>query len=522
MFCKNCGQQLADDQKFCHRCGTKIEHVINQTDCIPSKSDVTPQEAEPVKSIPNDDDKESVNSVIDESSDFSDNSTDAMMDQVGEIYFTKKWVKITVISVAAFCLLMAVLTFSTPLEFDWFLGSCKYWQGFSILFLFSLVLFLILFGEHRHARIYLNSEGKLDIETPRNYVALKKPAIVRFMGRNRMFGGDMLSEFEYADGRIRITTEKSEYLEAPLSELTWKYSMTKPKDYGDWYIYKYELIDKSGNSVKFYRNNATFEDEEWDDINMLLSLCETVSENKVSKISKKLQKIAEAAKDFDYSDIAGSIKEVVVFEGTNKVIDLVRAKIYGNAEKKKGLWQKIKKLFGWIWLVIVVIYILAVLLYNVCVLVDYLFDSDSESETTTMIDSSAEDEFSDKFTGSESEMESSASSTGASKEQNRQLFFENCGEDYFECTFEDGDEFLLSFVPETGDGFLLTPAGELYELILKKENNTRTSLLFDIVGKDEKPTGMTISVDAVHGSIMGFLNGLDGSQKSYEGWLQFT
>lgn len=77
---------------------------------------------------------------------------------------------------------------------------------------------------------------------------------------------------------------------------------------------------------------------------MLLSLCGKVDDSTNSKITKKMTKILEKIEDFDFSDIAGSVAVAAVDTAgaaSNKIIDMVKIKVYGKA-KKNTLWNKIK------------------------------------------------------------------------------------------------------------------------------------------------------------------------------------
>ena len=373
MFCKNCGQQLEDDQKFCHKCGSPVEDAAETTETL-SPEKVVVESTDEVDASPS----EPVIAQSPEGYAVSDDS------QAGEIYYTPKWIKITILCIACFCLLMAILTFKTPLEFNWFFGSCSYSLGFGLLTIVALAFFAGQFGEHRHTRNYLTSEGKLDISTPRSYTALEKPWLLRALDTDNYYGfADTLESFDYADGQIAITTRKGQMIEAPLSELTWKYSMTKPKDADGWHIYKYTLTDQSGHTIKFYRA-MTIEDEEWDDVNMLLSLSGEVKEGKTSKIARKLHRVLDSVKDADFSDIAGSAVGVGVNETSNHVIDMVKAKYITKTETKGGLWNIIKNVFNYLLWIILAIYALTVIFVNVVDLISYLSSDDNRDDIETL------------------------------------------------------------------------------------------------------------------------------------------
>lgn len=306
-------------------------------------------------------------------------------DRAGTIYRQKKSVKFIFLGLAILCLILAICTFNFPIEFNYIFGSGTYFVGFSILCLVFLWIFAMSFGEQREGKIYLDKEGHLDISTPRTYQALKKPAFVRAMSRSQPLKGEALQSFEYEGGRVKIVTNKGNSIEAPLSELIWKYSMTKPKDVGDWYIYKYVLTDKDGNAITYYRNHATFAENEWDDMNMLLSLSGKVEEGKISKINKKMTSLLEKVQDFDFSDIVGSAVSATadsVFTGSNKVIDMVKVKIYGKKKKNK-FWTILGKIKDWFILGLLVLYVLAVLVINIIQIIDYFSDSKDNYEIVT-------------------------------------------------------------------------------------------------------------------------------------------
>jgi len=55
-----------------------------------------------------------------------------------------------------------------------------------------------------------------------------------------------------------------------------------------------------------------FNDEEYSDMEMILSLCGTVNESKLNKLAKWADKASSMVEDFDFSNIADNITDKVV------------------------------------------------------------------------------------------------------------------------------------------------------------------------------------------------------------------
>lgn len=71
-----------------------------------------------------------------------------------------------------------------------------------------IIIFVPLFDEKRDSQIYLDSNGNLDIETPREYKPIKITPISKVLGRANIFGQKNLDYFSYRDRKVTIRNSK--------------------------------------------------------------------------------------------------------------------------------------------------------------------------------------------------------------------------------------------------------------------------------------------------------------------------
>lgn len=288
-------------------------------------------------------------------------------------HHTSKTYKIVLLVAMIVSVIIAIITAKTPLQFVLFSGSLMpYWAAFTLIAIVLLIMLVYSFGEQRNGKMFLNKEGEFDIRTPRTYTALKKSGLARLLGRSHLFMGRGLSSFEYADGKISVATNKGEKIQGTFDDITWKYSKDKNKG-----IYKYIITNNAGEKVVFYKNDATFEDAEWNDINMLLSLCGGSDKSKASKMTQKVATLAESVKSFTDRDVVGGISNLTGLFGKksskdddngNPIIAEVYEQTYGENEGKKSIF---KKVWNWFLVGVGVLLLLLVLVANIAELVKY-------------------------------------------------------------------------------------------------------------------------------------------------------
>lgn len=287
-----------------------------------------------------------------------------------EINFYSRKTRLVVLILAIFFVVMAIITgiLWPDAKFDWFFGDIVYWGGCTLLTIILLILWTVTGGEHRESHLYLTPDGDLDFSSPRNYTRLQKSRIAQLLGANAWWTSLTLAQFEFENGKVRLQNSKGESIEGLLKELTVRRSFTKNKITGDFYPYKYIITDNEGNSLKFYVNNNIYEENEWDDIHMLLEQAGTLIEPKVSKFTRKADKIVSALGDLDLTDIPGAVIEVAFDTVTVKAQGLMSTMVKKKLSKKKGKdskWIKIlTAIKDWFILILLILYLLAVIVYN--------------------------------------------------------------------------------------------------------------------------------------------------------------
>lgn len=285
-----------------------------------------------------------------------------------ETYYESPTMKIVGGVILAVFVILTIWFFVSPpeIEFSYIFGTISYGVAFLLLSIVTLFCVSPLFDEQRKSRIYLDSNGDLDIETPREYEPLSVSPVSKVLGRANIYGQKNLSLFKYHDGRVLIRNSKGHEVEGALSDLTYTYKMDKK---GDWYVYQFIITDANGNKAQFNRHNTLFTDEEYADIEMLLSLAGTVKESKISKFTRFGDSLLSKISELDFSHLASSAIEVAGSTATNKITDkagmFAKKRIFDRlSDKKKSLFAKIKNFIIWAIIVFLVIDIIWVNVEN--------------------------------------------------------------------------------------------------------------------------------------------------------------
>lgn len=238
---------------------------------------------------------------------------------------------------------------------EWDLGAMVLFLGISILIIgyFNLT-------PERDAKVYFTPEGEPDTITPRHYEARKLLPLQGFLSRGKIaISKSTLMVFEIDNGIVTIITKSGKTFTSPLNELQVQYHMEKGKLSG--YTLKSLTTEEK---ITFYYPGLTFEVDEWKDMTGVLSAAAEVKASKLAKASKFLEK----AKEFDVADIAGSAIDIAIdtvpgivkhkSPAAKTLTDFAKkdTEFEEKEEEKKGLWSKIKSIFWWILLVIVVLY----------------------------------------------------------------------------------------------------------------------------------------------------------------------
>lgn len=286
-------------------------------------------------------------------------------------YYISTKTKLITLSLSVIFLICGVLMLifkrDAPFYLDPFMESdFPYWGGLLILSFISLIIFISQLGEQRQEKYFLTEDGHFDLSTPRSYIKLERPRIIEFFSHNG------INNFCYdGQGNVFIENGKGKKIQAPLSELKIKYWMKKNEVTGDFFINKMRVTDALGNKLSFSTNDSLMHSE-FDDIHMILSNADQIEESKLSKADKWAYKLKGVVDDFDFTDIADSIAEIVVTQGvpavSNSIINFVKTRLYKQTEKKTGFkkfLESLKKFFNNFLLVLMGLYLLMIIIVNV-------------------------------------------------------------------------------------------------------------------------------------------------------------
>lgn len=399
---------------------------------------------------------------------------------------TLRIVSFSLLAIAVIALVL-VICLAPNAQFNYIFGEMS-WTTILIFAVIVLIYWTAYsYDEKRDSKIYLTSTGDLDISTPRCYTPMKVNFISKILGRANIFWQKNLEEFTFADGKLSVINSAGDYVSGPLESLTFSYKMDKNKATDELYIYQYRITDSDGNSVKFNRHDSLFNDEEYSDMEMILSLCGTVDESKISKFSKKLDSALSTIQDLDFSNLAGSATEMVSGKvsdtAMSKVGKLAKAKIAGKSNavgsKTKSIFKKIFKYCLW---AILAIYALAVIFVNV----EPLFDGSDEDYEDYLIE----------------DCEVAATAYDEDTPKNLDKFLETASGDMYKCTFFDiNQEFYLSLNLEEGVGTYLSPSGFLYTLSVKSQDtvqsgdDTVTMLVCSVLKSNKETTNVVFYIN---------------------------
>lgn len=262
----------------------------------------------------------------------------------------------TILVVITICFLIS----PPKIEFDYLFGTIGYDKLFFILSAVSLFHFFPLFHEKRTSRIYLDSNGDLDIETPREYVQLHvSPIYVNFWKCfYRLLGSKpkILSYFRYQNGRVLVRNMKGEEIEGELKDLTYKYTLNKRS--GGVGVVSFAITDAKGNEVTVGEPKHFFMEEEYADIEMILSLSGTVEETNASKFSRVIDSAKSAMNDFDFGNLVSTASDVIGKTAITNTTGLLARKRLVSYHQEKETPSVVKKVLIGITVIVAIFLVL--------------------------------------------------------------------------------------------------------------------------------------------------------------------
>lgn len=393
--CPYCGEEILAVAKKCKHCGEWLETKEEEAAAVSA-------ELEPKAEAPLANQQQEIKKTKNEVAPV-------------EIYYKSPTMKIVGGVILAIFVILTIWFFVSPpeIEFSYIFGTIPYELAFLLLSIMTFYYVSSLFDEKRKSRIYLDSNGDLDIETPREYEPLSVSPVSKVIGRANIYGQKNLSLFKYHDGRVLIRNSKGHEVEGALSDLTYTYKVDKNRGTDEWYVYQFIITDGNGNKVQFNEHSSLFTEEEYADIEMLLSLAGTVKEAKISKFTRKVDSIASTINDLDFSnlnaiELAGTI-------ATKKITDIAgliaKKQIFDRlSDKKKSLFAKIKEYSIWI---LLALFVIAIIWVNV----ENIIDANSSGSEKT--EYNYEQSYEQNNSGSESESYEIASDPAIDEELDR-------------------------------------------------------------------------------------------------------
>lgn len=374
----------------------------------------------------------------------------------------------------------------------------------------------------RDAKVYLNPDGTPDINTERSYEAKKLKFGQGFLSRGKFsIPKNALKSFSVKNGIVTITVKSGKSISAPLSELALKYHLEENKITGEQEIAGYSLKHTATDKkITIYYPGSAFEEDEWKDIAGVLANAAVVKESMTSKVTSFVSKAKSFVEDFDFSDIAGSVAskatDAVLDKAAQKLVDFATDKLPEQDSKKGRVKRIIKKIFFWILVVGLVLY----MIFDVWSQIEIhnngsFYFSEGDEEEYAVVEAVAEeiDEIALTDTMGYDEVV-----IAESVETDMGVPVFNKLTEYMEVwaiRFYDGRNGQLALQHETGRGVYLAPSGRNYELHWTDEYQTRlgpTCTVYSVSYLDGPMTKMVFNLysgddpNAIKGELIG-MNG---------------